>query len=192
MVFLILLRTQLILGEDAIDARYLPIERCWTEMFLSQVVRRWGMTSVARRLDWALFSAVGRIPLVKYWFFVRIWRNMSRAASLLRRGPCDCFINYVLPWCDACTDRCYCDAFLVSMCILDWLPNCCSPFHWGQILDSIRLEGPKECWRFRWAHEEIVMAWPGDHRPSVSRGITTSRALGREKWNLLCFPNFIK
>ena len=30
-------------------------------------------------------------------------------------------------------------------------------------------------------HEEIVMAWPGDHCPSVSRGINASRAFGREK-----------
>jgi len=50
MVFLTLLRTQLILEEDAIDARCLPVERCWTEIFLSQMMRRWEMTFVARRL----------------------------------------------------------------------------------------------------------------------------------------------
>ena len=94
MVFLSLLRMQLILGGDAIDAKCLPVERC---CFFSQMMRRWGMTSVAR-LDWALFSAVDRIPFVKCWFFVRIRRNINRAASLmLRCGPCDCFKNCVLP-----------------------------------------------------------------------------------------------
>ena len=39
MVFLTLLRTQLILGGDAMDTKCLPIERCWTETFLSQILR---------------------------------------------------------------------------------------------------------------------------------------------------------
>jgi len=181
MVFLTLLRTQLILGEDAIDARCLPIERCWTEMFLSQMMRRWGMTSVARRLYWILFSAVDRIPLVKCWFCIKIWCNMSWAASLkLRRGPCDCFIKFVCcRWCDASTDCCYCDAFLISM----WYPWLTAKLLLATSLRlntwSIRLEGSKKCWRSCWVHEKIVMAWPGDHRPSVSRNINTSRALGR-------------
>jgi len=96
------------------DARCLPVERCWTEMFLSQMVRCWGMTSVAHHL--VLFSAVDRIPLVKCWFCAMIWRNMSRAASLkLRRGPCDLLYWIVCSrWCDACTYYYYCDAFFVN------------------------------------------------------------------------------
>jgi len=87
--------THAILGGDAIYAR-LPVECCWTEMFLSQMMRHWGMTFVARHLDSALFS--DKILFVKYWFFVRIRRNMNRAAPLmLRRGPCDCFMNCMLP-----------------------------------------------------------------------------------------------
>jgi len=191
MVFLTLLRTQLILGENAIDARCLPVERCWTEMFLSQIVRRWGMTSVARRLDWA-FSAVDRIPLVKCWFCARIWHNMSRAASLKLRALRLLYWIVCCRWSDACTDCCYCDAFLVSM----WYPYLTAKLLLATSLRlntwSIRLEGTKKYWQSCWAHEEIVMARSGNHRPSVSRGINASRALSREKWrNLLCFPNFL-
>jgi len=99
-----LLRTQLILEEDAIDARCFPVERCWTETFLSQMLRRWGMTSIARRLNWTLFSAVDRISLAKRWFCVKIWR---RAASLmLRRGPCGCFIELCAVTCTDCCLSC--------------------------------------------------------------------------------------
>jgi len=161
-------------------------------MFLSQMLRCWGMTSVACRLDWALFSTVDRILLVKHWFCVRTWRNMSRAGSLmLRRGPCGCFIE-LCAVAGATLALITVIAMLVSSRwdTLVWLPNCCSPFHWGQILDRIRLEGPKKCWRSCCVHDGFVMAQPCDHRPSVSRGIT-SRALGREKWDFPCFPNFI-
>jgi len=137
-----------------------------------------------------LFSAVDRILLVKYWFFIRIRRNMSQAASLmLRHGPCDCFMNCVLPLAlisDAAT--------LVSSRrdILVWLPNCCSPLHWGQILDNIRLEGPKKCWRSCCAHDEFVMARPRNYHPSVSRCINASRALDRENDIFSVFQTFIK
>ena len=36
------------------------------------------------------------------------------------------------------------------------------------------------------------MAWPGDHRPRVSRGIATSRALGRENANFSTFQILLK
>jgi len=142
------------------------------------------------RPDCALFSAVDRIPLVKCWFCARIWHNMSRAASLmLRRGPCDCFIEL----CAAAGVRL---ALIVatatlfsSRCDILWLLNCCSPFHWSQILE---LSGSKDQRNVgdlaAWVYEKIVMARSGDHRPSVSCGIN---ALGREKWNLLCFSNFL-
>jgi len=43
MVFLTLLRMQLILEGEALDARCFPVERYWTETFLSQMLRRWGI-----------------------------------------------------------------------------------------------------------------------------------------------------
>ena len=137
----------------------MPSSQTLLEMFLSQIMRRWGMTSVACRLDWALFSAVDRIPLVKCWFCAKMWHNMSRVASLkFRRRPCDCFIKL-------CAAAGAMLALIVatatpfsSRCsILDWLPNCCSPLHFANTW-SIWLEEPKKCWRFCWAHEEIVMA----------------------------------
>jgi len=154
MVFLTLLRTQLSLGGDAIDARCPPVERCWTEMFLSQMLRRWGMTSV-ERLDWVLFSAIN-IPLVQCWFCARIWRNMSRLRLwYLDAGLAAALWIVCCRWCDACTDA----GTLVSSQwdIFVWLPNCCSSLHWGQILESIWLEGPKKWWSWC-AHDELVMA----------------------------------
>ena len=68
------------------------------------MLRRWGMTSIARRLNWTLFSAVDRISLAKRWFCVKIWR---RAASLmLRRGPCGCFIELCAVTCTDCCLSC--------------------------------------------------------------------------------------
>jgi len=186
MVFLTLLRTQLILGGDAIDARCLLVERCWMETFLSQILRRWGITSVARHLDWALFSAVDRIPLAKRRFSVRIWRNMSRAASLMLR-PCGCFIELYAA----------ADATLALIpATATFVPSRWDTLVWllfatslRPILERIQFEGPKKCWRSCGVHIGFVMARPRD-RPSVSRGIITLRALGREKWDFLCFPNF--
>ena len=74
---------------------------------------------------------------------------------------------------------------------LVWLPNCCSPLHWSQILDKIRLEGPKKYWRSCCMQNGFVVARSCDHHPSVSRGMIASRTLGREKWDFPCFPNFI-
>jgi len=133
--------------------------------------------------SWALFS------VRKRWYCVRIWRNISRAASLtLRRGSCGCFYWTVYcRWCDACIAA----TALVSSRWDNfvWLPNCCSPLHWGQILDRIQLEGPKKCWRSActmdlWWHGHAI-------RSSISRGMIASKALGREKWDFLYFPNFI-
>ena len=181
--------THAILGGNAIDARCLPVERCWTETFLSQMLCRWGMISVARRLDWAFF-VVDRILFVKCWFFVKIWRNMSRAASLmLRRRPCGCFIEL----CAAAVATLALIAATATFVPSRWdpyLPNCCSPLHWSQILERIRLEEPKKCWRSCGVHVGFVMARPRDQHPSVSRSIIASRALGWEKWDFLCFPNF--
>ena len=42
--------------------------------------------------------------------------------------------------------------------------------------------------RARWICDGIAMRSPF---PSVSRGMIASMALGREKWDFLCFPNFI-
>jgi len=39
---------------------------------------------------------------------------------------------------------------------------------------------------------KIVMAWPGDHRPSVFRGITTSKTFGRENANFSAFQILLK
>jgi len=100
------------------------------------------------------------------WFCVRIWRNMSRAASLmLRRGPCGYFIEL----CAAADMMLALSAAIATLVLsrwdtLVWLPNCCSPLHWSQILDRIRLEGPKKCWRSCCVHDGFMMAWPCDHR----------------------------
>jgi len=116
------------------------------------------MASVAYHLDWALFFAVDRIPFAKRWF--RIWRNMSRAASLmLRHGPYGCFIEL----CAGATLVLIAAALVLSRWDnLVWLPNCCSPLHWGQILDRIQLEGPKKCWRSCCVYDGFVMARPCD------------------------------
>jgi len=141
---------------------------------------------------WALFSIVDRILLVKCWFCARIWRNMSRAASLmLKRGPCDCFI-----------ELCAAAGAMLALIVATATPfsSRCS------ILDcqiAVRhfteakylkysARRTKRCFGDLAERTKIVIAWPGDHRPSVSRGSTTSRALSRKKCEFLCFPDFIK
>ena len=114
--------------------RRLLVERCWMETFLSQILRRWGITSVARHLDWALFSAVDRIPLAKRRFSVRIWHNMSRAASLMLT-PCDCFIElYAAAGATLALIPATATFVPSRWDTLVWLLNCCSPLHWGQYL----------------------------------------------------------
>jgi len=112
MVFLTLLRTQLILLRgDAIDAFQSNVVG---RKYSSRRWCRWGMTSIARRLDWVLFSTVNRIPLVKCWFFVRIRRNMSWAALwCLDVGLATALWIVCCRWCNACTDCCY--ACFISM-----------------------------------------------------------------------------
>jgi len=61
---------------------------------------------------------------------------MSRAASLTR-----CLADLAAAFIELC-------AATLALCQwnnLVWLSNCCSPLHWGQILNNIRLEGPKKC-----------------------------------------------
>ena len=116
------------------------------------------------------------------WARLRLWcLDAGLAAALL-----NCVLSLVrrLHW------------LLLLRCLsrldkIPWLSNYCSPLHWGQILDRIRFKGPKKCWRSCCVHNEFVIARPCDHRPSVSRGMITSRAFGREKWDFPCFPNFI-
>jgi len=186
MVFLTLLRTQLSLGGDAIDARCPPVERCWTEMFLSQMLRRWGMTSV-ERLDWVLFSAIN-IPLVQCWFCARIWRNMSRAASLiLGRGSCGCFMNCMLSlvrrlhW---CWDACFVSMRYLCLIAKLLLVTSLRPNTWEYL--ARRTKEMMILMRARWTRNGAVRR----HCPSVSHGINASRTLDQEKWNLLFFSNF--
>jgi len=168
--------------EDAIDAFQSNVERKRSSH------RYYAIEGWFRRLDWALFST--RIPLARRWFGDM---NMSRAASLMfRRGPCGCFIEL----CAVAGAMLALIAATATFVSSRWntlirLPNCCLLLHWGQILDRIRLEGPKKCWRSCCVHDGFVMARPCDHRPSVSRGMIASRALDREKWDFSCFPNFI-
>ena len=182
MVFLTLLRTQLILEENAIDAfqsngnvplaNVAPLRndfRCKSSG-LGFVFRRW-QDSARKTL-----------------ICVRIWRNMSRAASLMLSGLCGCFIELCAV---AYTDCCYFDACLVSMrysCLTaKLLAISLRPNTW------IRLEGSKKCGDL--AAYTMNLWWhaiPCDHCPSVSRDIIVSRALNREKWDFPCFPNFIQ
>ena len=140
-------------------------------------VERWPSLHV---VYWVLFSAVDKIPLVKCWFCARIWRNMSRAASLkLRRGPCDCFI-------ELCAAVGAMLALIVAI-VTPFSSRCnildcqIATRHFTEAEDlKYPARRTKRCFGDLAERTKIVMAWPGDHRPNVSRGITTSRALGRE------------
>jgi len=107
--FLILLRTQLILERDAIDAKCLLVE-CWTETFLSRMLRRWEMASVARRIGPCFPSSTGFRS-----------QNVNTAAgydaflTYLNAGLAAAFIELCAAASDVCTDCCYCDTCLVSM-----------------------------------------------------------------------------
>jgi len=149
-------------------------------------VERWPSLHV---VYWALFSAVDRILLVK-WFCARIWRNMSRATSLmLRRGPCDCFI-------ELCAAAGAMLALIVAIVTpfssrsSPWLPNCYSPLHWGFLKYSARRT--KRCFGDLAERTKIVMAWPGE-RPSerFPRNYYVDGTRSR-KCEFLCFPDFIK
>jgi len=136
--------------------------------------------SIARRLDWALFSAVDRIPLAKCWYCIRC--NVSRAVSLmLKRGlPCGCcfYWNVCCRWCLSRLDEITC---LTAKLLLVTLLR---PNTWQNPARRI-----KEMLAI--LQNRFVVARLCDHRSSVSRSMIASRALGREKWNFLCFLNFI-
>jgi len=163
---------------------------CWTETFLSQMVRRLEVTSVV----WIGFcfppSTGFRSQNVDspsgydvIWAGLRLWCLETQALRLLYELCAAASAMLALIAATA--------TFVPSRWdTLVWLLNCCSPLHWSQILERIRFEGPKKCWWSCGVHVGFVMARPRDHRSNVSRGIIASRALGREKWNFLCFPNF--
>ena len=112
---------------------------------------------------------------------------MSRAASLmLRRGPCDCFIEL----CAAASAMfalilATATPFLSRCSILD------CQIAARHFTEAKHLKYPaqrtKRCFDDLAERTKIVIAWPGDHHPSVSRGIATSRALSRENANFSAF-----
>jgi len=181
--------THAILGEDAIDARCLPVERCW------------------KRSSRRCCAVEGWLPLHVIWIGpcfpqstgFRLQNvdspsgynvNEPAASLMLRR-----ILRLLYELCVAAGAMLALIAATATFVpsrwdTLVWLPNCCSPLHWDQILERIRLEGPKKYWQSCGVHVGFVMARPRDHRPSVSRGIITSRALSREKWDFVCFSNF--
>ena len=145
------------------------------------------MVSVACHLDWASFSTVDRILLAKRWFCVRIWVGLH--LWCLDAGLAVAFIEL----CAAASATLALIAVTATLVSsrwdnLVWLLNCCSSFHWRQILDRIRLERPKKYWRSCCVHDGFVIARPYDQ---ASKWYDASRALGREKWDFPCFPNFI-
>ena len=126
MVFLILLHTQLFLERDAIDARCLSIERCWTERSSHRCC------AVELRLQRLVADLAAA--------FIELCTAAGATLALIAA------IALVSSWWDNFV----------------WLPNCCSPLHWGQILDRIQLEGPKKCWRSAWicGYAITVQAFP--------------------------------
>ena len=125
--------TQFILEGDAIDTECLPVERWWTETFVSQMP--------LKDVFHCMSSGLGLV--------FRRWQDSAH--KILDTASGYDVMNRADLWClDATAFIELCAAagatFVSSRWDnLVWLPNYCSPLHWDQILDRIWLEEPKKC-----------------------------------------------
>jgi len=127
-VFLTLFRMQLILEGDAIDARCLPVDRYWTETFLSQMLRRWGMDFCCTSSGLNLVFRCRQDSACKMLIQDVIWA--AWATSLLDAGLATAFIEL----CAVAGATLALIAAIVTLISsrwdnLIWLPNCCSSLH---------------------------------------------------------------